>query len=68
MKDKAWIKLACLCCRYTSNPALERAAQAPAASVGTEYERPPPYYYPGASAPATSDAPPPPLPAPNARP
>ena len=60
-------ELACFCCRYSSNPALERATQAPAASGGTEYERPPPYYYPGASAPATTDAPPP-LPAPNARP
>ena len=51
-------------CRYSSNPALEQGA---ATSGGTEYERPPPYYYPGASAPTSSDVPPP-LPAPNARP
>jgi len=50
--------------RYSSNPALEQGA---AGSGGAEYERPPPYYYPGASAPASSDAPPP-LPAPNPRP
>ncbi len=43
--------------RYTSNPNL-------AAEVNPEYERPPPYYYPGAPA---SDVPPP-LPAPNSRP
>ncbi len=47
--------------RYSSNPALDQGPPG-----GTEYERPPPYYYPGASAPS-SDAPPP-LPAPNARP
>jgi prominin 1 len=47
--------------RYSSNPTLEQAPPG-----ATEYERPPPYYYPGASAPA-GDAPPP-LPAPNARP
>jgi hypothetical protein len=42
--------------RYTSNPNL-------VAEVNPEYERPPPYYYPGAP-PATGDVPPP-LPAPN---
>jgi prominin 1 len=42
--------------RYSSNPSLDGPAGA-----GTEYERPPPYYYPGGDVP-------PPLPAPNARP
>lgn len=50
--------------RYSSNPSLDNQAGA-TGGVPAEYERPPPYYYPG-SAPA-GDAPPP-LPAPNARP
>lgn len=44
--------------RYTSNPNL--------AEVNPEYERPPPYYYPGAPPAAGSDVPPP-LPLPNSR-
>ncbi len=49
--------------RYSSNPNLDIAASA-SAPAPAEYERPPPYYLPGALPAVTSEAPPP-LPAPN---